>query len=57
MTEVIELETKPAKQERETREYFEQIAKLRKVSYDAHIKVGFDHEDALWLCCANEESE
>lgn len=57
MTEVTALETKQAKQEREEREYFEQIARVRKVSYDAHIKAGFDHEDALWLCCANEEAE
>ena len=51
---VTELETKQAKAEREERERAEEIARIRKVMYNAHITAEFSHEDAIWLCYVHE---
>jgi hypothetical protein len=48
VSDVVSMESKEDKRIRETAEY---AAKLHKAMYDAHIRPGFSHEDALYLCC------
>lgn len=52
---VAEFESAADKRKREEIEYFNEIARLRKLSYDAHIKAGFAHDDALSICAWHEE--
>lgn len=51
MSEVVALESKEDKRIREDAEY---LAKVHKAMYDAHVKAGFSHDDALYLCCSGD---
>lgn len=51
MSEVVQMESREDRQIRETAEH---AAKLHKAMYDAHIRQGFSHEDALYLCCTED---
>ena len=54
---VTEFETKEAKEERLLVEHFNDLAKIRRISYEAHIKAGWEHQDAMWLCYVHEGEE
>ena len=48
---IVDIESKEDKQIRETAAY---LAKLHRAMYDAHIKAGFEHEEAMYLCCSGD---
>jgi|VirMetMinimDraft_7_1064189.scaffolds.fasta_scaffold01259_8 hypothetical protein len=49
---IVAIDSKEDKQIKEISTY---LAKLHRAMYDAHIKAGFEHEDALYLCCSGDQ--
>ena len=43
-----------SKEDKQIKDVSAQLAKVHKAMYDAHIKAGFEHEDALYLCCSGD---
>jgi hypothetical protein len=43
-----------SKEDKQIKEVSTQLAKIHKAMYDAHVKQGFSHEDALYLCCSGD---